>query len=60
MKVKALISFGGLISMGIGEVRDIENEDIVKDLLKADYVKRVGKADKIEEINNEEVRTNED
>ena len=60
MKVKSLISFCGSISMGIGEIRNIENEDIVNDLLNAGYVKKVGKADKVEEINNEEVITNED
>lgn len=38
MKVKALKSFGGKISMYAGEVRDIKDEYIVKDLLRAGYV----------------------
>lgn len=38
MKLKALKSFGGKISMYAGEVRDIVDEFIVKDLLRAGYV----------------------
>lgn len=56
MKIKALISFSGLITMGIGEVRDIENKEMVKDLLEAGYVKKVVKADK---INSKEAIKNE-
>lgn len=56
MKIKALISFSGLITMGIGEVRDVENKEMVKDLLEAGYVKKVVKADK---INNKEAIKNE-
>lgn len=41
MKVKALISFSGLISMSKGEVRDIANKEIYEDLLKAKYVEKV-------------------
>ncbi len=68
MKVKALISFSGIISMQIGETRDISNEEIVEDLKQAGYVKTVGKVDNseektvnIQEINeNKEVVTDED
>ena len=38
MLVKALTSFGGKISMGAGEVREILDEDIAKDLLRAGHV----------------------
>lgn len=38
MKVKALKSFGGKISMYAGEVRDIKDEFILNDLLRAGYV----------------------
>lgn len=38
MEYKALVSFSGLISMAMGEVREITDEKIVKDLLKARYI----------------------
>lgn len=38
MKIKALCSFCGVVSMAEGEIRDCENEYVVKDLLKAGYV----------------------
>ncbi len=38
MKVKALKSFGGKVSMYAGEVRDIKDEFILKDLLRAGYI----------------------
>lgn len=41
MKVKALLSFSGKISMGTGEIRDIENGEVLKDLLAARYVEEV-------------------
>lgn len=37
MKLKALKSFGGKISMYAGEVKDIKDEYIIKDLLRAGY-----------------------
>lgn len=42
MKVKALISFCGVESMAMGEVRDID-KSIAKDLINAKYVEAVGK-----------------
>ena len=41
MKVKALISFSGVVSMGVGEVKEILDESIVKDLLRAGYIVEV-------------------
>lgn len=38
---KALVSFSGLISMAVGEIREITDESIVKDLLKAGYIEEV-------------------
>lgn len=49
MLVKALKSFSGLVSMGAGEVREIENESTLKDLLSAEYV---------EVVKNESKRSN--
>ena len=41
MLVKALVSFSGVISMGLGEERDIKDKAIVKDLLACGYVEQV-------------------
>ena len=38
MKVRATISFRGLISMYAGEVREVEDSYILNDLMKAGYV----------------------
>lgn len=38
---KALVSFSGIISMGKGEVREITDKKIVKDLLQAKYIEEV-------------------
>lgn len=43
MLVKALVSFSGVISMGLGEERDIKDKAIVKDLLACGYVEQVEK-----------------
>ena len=37
-KVKALVSFAGIVTMGKGETKDIDNENIVNDLVSAGYV----------------------
>lgn len=47
MKVKALVSFAGAISMGAGEIRDIDEAD-ARDLLRAGYIVE-DKADKAQE-----------
>lgn len=41
MRVKAKTSFVGLISMGVGEVRDIPNSDALTDLIRCGYVEAV-------------------
>lgn len=38
MRVKAVRTFAGIISMGAGEVREILDEEIAKDLLRAGHV----------------------
>lgn len=54
MLVKAKVSFAGAVCMGRGEIRDVGDETVVKDLLAAGYVaavetekqpKKKGKAD---------------
>ena len=39
--LKALVSFGGVISMRQGEMREIDDADVVADLLRAGYVEEV-------------------
>lgn len=41
MLVKAKVSFAGAVCMGRGEVRDIGDEAVLKDLLAAGYVAAV-------------------
>ena len=41
MKVKALKSFSGAISMYAGEVRDIQPQAILDDLIEAGYIEPV-------------------
>ena len=38
---KALISFSGIVSMSKGQVREIEDKEIIKDLLNAGYIEEV-------------------
>jgi hypothetical protein len=41
MKIKALVSFSGLISMAKGEEKVIKDKVILEDLLQAGYVEEV-------------------
>ena len=45
---KAIKSFSGLISMSKGEVREIKDKEIVKDLLQANYIEEIKKEAKKE------------
>lgn len=38
---KALVSFSGIISMAEGDVANITDEAVVKDLLRAGYIERI-------------------
>lgn len=38
---RALVSFSGLISMAVGDVREIPDKKVVNDLLKAGYIEEV-------------------
>lgn len=38
MKYEAIESFSGIISMSKGEVREIPNEDLAKELMKAGFI----------------------
>ena len=48
MLYKALVSFCGVESMAMGEVKDIKDDLIAKDLLKAGYIEKVRKEKKNE------------
>jgi len=43
MKYKAKVGFSGRVSMSKGEVKEINDEYIVKDLLKAGYIEPIEK-----------------
>ena len=40
-KYEAIQSFSGKVSMYVGEVKDLADDHIVKDLLRAGYIKEV-------------------
>lgn len=46
MLIKAKVSFAGVVSMGVNEIREVHNEEVVRDLLKAGYVEEVKPAAK--------------
>lgn len=41
MQYKALVSFTGLVSMAVGDVREISDVSIANDLLKVGYIEEV-------------------
>ena len=47
MKYKAKVSFSGKVSMHVGEVKDISDANIAKDLLSAGYIEEVKPAEKV-------------
>lgn len=51
MKVKALKSFVGKVSMNINEIKEISNKDIIKDLVKSKYVELIEEPKNIETKN---------
>ena len=53
MMYKATVSFCGKISMRMGEVRDISDPSIVKDLLRAGYIEEIKEKKRKEKKANE-------
>ena len=47
---KAKVSFSGAVSMHVGEVADIADVNIAKDLLKAGYIEEVKPAEKAKPV----------
>ena len=43
---KAKVSFSGVVSMNVGEIKEIADVSIAKDLLKAGYIEEVKPAEK--------------
>lgn len=49
MKIKALTSFAGSLTMGKGQVMECDDEVVLQDLLKAGYIERVDEPKEPEE-----------
>lgn len=45
MLVKALTNFAGKVSMCVGEIREIADDEIAKDLLRAGYIEELKEAE---------------
>lgn len=52
MKVKALVSFAGAVTMGKGEEREITDKTICKDLIQAGYVEEMKSTKKVKADEN--------
>ena len=52
---RAKVSFSGIVSMAEGEVRNITDDAVAKDLLKAGYIEEVKPAEK---VNTTKAKTN--
>ena len=53
-KVRALVSFAGVVTMGMGEVGEITDKEVLSGLLKAGYVEEVKPPKAKEEVKAEE------
>ena len=58
MIVKAKQSFAGAIAMAKGEVRSIESDEVLKDLIRAGYVEAVKDNTAKDVVKNENKRNN--
>ncbi|WP_163258587.1 hypothetical protein [Heyndrickxia shackletonii] len=52
MKVKAKVSFAGIITMSKGEEREIQDKQIYQDLIQANYVEEVKTKNKVKANEN--------
>ena len=52
---RAKVSFSGIVSMAEGEVKNITDDAVAKDLLKAGYIEEVKPAEK---VNTTKAKTN--
>lgn len=58
MRIKALVSFSGALSMRIGEEREYENEFVLSDLLQAKYIEEVKLEKPKKDVSGDEVKRN--
>lgn len=47
---KAKVNFSGIVSMNAGDIADIADASIAKDLLKAGYIEEVKPAEKVKTV----------
>lgn len=47
---KAKVSFSGVVSMSVGDVSDIADVNIAKDLLRAGYIEEIKPAEKVKPV----------
>ena len=45
MKIEAMVSFCGVLSMSKGEIRDYSVEPVVSDLMEAGYIREISEKD---------------
>ena len=58
MKYKAKVNFSGIkLSMCVGEVKDIADANIAKDLLRAGYIEEIKPAEKAKAVKNKSDKT---
>ena len=48
MLVKALTSFAGKLSMYADEIREVEEDEVIRDLLKIGYIEEIKEAETVE------------
>ena len=46
---KAKVNFSGVVSMNVGDIKDIPDVNIAKDLIKAGYIEEVKPAEKVKQ-----------
>lgn len=55
MRIKALVSFSGAFSMYKGEIKTLDNKEMLKDLMQAGYIEEV----KTEKTSKKDVKSDE-
>lgn len=58
MRIKALKSFSGVLSMHIGEEREYDNEVVLSDLLQAGYIEEIKPGKPKKDVKSDEGKRN--
>ena len=58
MRIKALKSFSGVLSMRIGEEREYDNEVVLSDLLQAGYIEEIKPEKPKKDVKSDESKRN--